>query len=149
MRLKSALAAVVFLALAVSTLLTLPTGTEAQSGSASPWYRSGSLAVLRAGLTPRLPNNVGLRARNAANTADRTLIVWDNSDDVAIGDGNNTRTLIQSIHVLFTNPVLFANLGTPANGTLLYCSDCTFANPCAGAGTGAFAKRLAGAWRCD
>ena len=44
---------------------------------------------------------------------------------------------------------LQANLGTPANGTVVYCSDCTFANPCAGAGTGAIAKRLAGAWRCD
>lgn len=43
----------------------------------------------------------------------------------------------------------FAALGTPANGTMVYCSDCTFANPCAGAGSGAFAKRLNGAWRCD
>ena len=43
----------------------------------------------------------------------------------------------------------FANLGTPADGSLSYCSDCTFANPCAAAGTGALAKRLNGAWRCD
>lgn len=42
-----------------------------------------------------------------------------------------------------------ANLGAQTNGTIMYCSDCTFANPCAGAGTGAFAKRLNGAWRCD
>src|SRR5262245_19720744 len=32
--------------------------------------------------------------------------------------------------------LVFANLGTPANGTFAYCSDCTIANPCAGAGTG-------------
>jgi hypothetical protein len=45
--------------------------------------------------------------------------------------------------------IVFASLGTPVNGTVAYCSDCTFANPCAGGGTGAIAKRLNGAWRCD
>jgi hypothetical protein len=45
--------------------------------------------------------------------------------------------------------VTFANLGTPSNGTVLYCSDCTIANPCAGAGTGAIAKRLNGVWVCN
>ena len=44
----------------------------------------------------------------------------------------------------------FANLGTLAiNGTITYCPDCTIANPCAGAGTGAFAKRLNGVWVCN
>lgn len=45
--------------------------------------------------------------------------------------------------------VLFAALGTPANGSICYCSDCTIANPCAGSGTGAFAKRLNGVWVCN
>jgi len=44
---------------------------------------------------------------------------------------------------------LFANLGSSANGILLYCSDCTIANPCAGNGTGALAKRLNGVWVCN
>lgn len=44
---------------------------------------------------------------------------------------------------------LFANLGTPGNGVFVYCPDCTVANPCAGAGTGALAKRLNGAWVCN
>lgn len=44
---------------------------------------------------------------------------------------------------------LFANLGTPANGTTCYCSDCTIANPCASGGTGALAKRLNGVWVCN
>jgi hypothetical protein len=43
----------------------------------------------------------------------------------------------------------FANLGTPINGTFYYCSDCTVANPCAGGGTGALAKRLNGVWVCN
>lgn len=42
-----------------------------------------------------------------------------------------------------------ASLGTPANGTFIYCSDCTIANPCAGGGTGALAKRLNGVWVCN
>jgi parallel beta-helix repeat protein len=45
--------------------------------------------------------------------------------------------------------VVFANLGGPANGNFVYCSDCTIANPCAGGGTGAFAKRLNGVWVCN
>lgn len=45
--------------------------------------------------------------------------------------------------------VTFAALGSPVDGTVIYCSDCTFANPCASGGTGAIAKRLGGAWRCD
>lgn len=47
------------------------------------------------------------------------------------------------------NSTLFANLGTPANGILVYCPDCTIANPCAGSGTGALAKRLNGVWVCN
>ena len=46
-------------------------------------------------------------------------------------------------------PVTFATLGTPADGQLVYCGDCAIANPCTGGGTGAFAKRLAGAWVCN
>ena len=45
--------------------------------------------------------------------------------------------------------VTFGNLGTPVDGTVIYCSSCSFANPCADGGTGAIAKRLNGAWRCD
>jgi hypothetical protein len=45
-------------------------------------------------------------------------------------------------------PVTFATLGTPSNGSIMYCSDCVTANPCAGSGTGAIAKRLNGAWVC-
>lgn len=45
--------------------------------------------------------------------------------------------------------VLQANLGSPSNGTIVYCSDCTIANPCAGGGTGALAKRLNGVWVCN
>lgn len=44
-----------------------------------------------------------------------------------------------------------ANLNTvfTANGQIIYCSDCTIANPCAAAGTGALAKRLNGVNVCN
>lgn len=43
----------------------------------------------------------------------------------------------------------FASLPAAANGTMIYCNDCTIANPCAGAGSGAIAKRLNGVWVCN
>ena len=43
----------------------------------------------------------------------------------------------------------FGDLGTPTNGTIVYCPDCMKATPCAGGGMGALAKRLNGAWDCD
>lgn len=44
------------------------------------------------------------------------------------------------------NGITFSNLGTPANGSTVYCPDGTIANPVAGSGTGCFAKRLNGVW---
>lgn len=43
----------------------------------------------------------------------------------------------------------FTNLGAEADGTIVYCSDCTIANPCAGSGTGALAKRINSTWICN
>ena len=57
----------------------------------------------------------------------------------------------------FTTPVLlslspsqtFAQLSAMQNGSMVYCSDCNIANPCTSGGTGAVAKRIAGAWVCN
>jgi hypothetical protein len=46
----------------------------------------------------------------------------------------------------------FANLDVPfaaPNGSIAYCNNCTIANPCAGGGTGAFAKKLNSVWVCN
>lgn len=69
---------------------------------------------------------------------------------VMINDGNYIKQL-RGLDNISLNATTFANLGIPApvDGFQRYCSDCTFANPCAGGGTGAIAKRLNGAWRCD
>lgn len=46
---------------------------------------------------------------------------------------------------------VFANIAAvlTTNGDMAYCSDCTIANPCAGAGNGALAKRLNGVNVCN
>jgi hypothetical protein len=46
----------------------------------------------------------------------------------------------------FVNGITFANLGTPADGSIVYCTDGTSANPVAGSGTGCIAKRLNSVW---
>lgn len=64
------------------------------------------------------------------------------------GDGTDLFCVNESGFVAHAG-VLFAALGTPSNGTMVYCSNCNKATPCTSGGTGAFAKRLNGAWDCD
>lgn len=46
--------------------------------------------------------------------------------------------------------VPFASLpASPQNAWIIYCTDCTIANPCASGGTGAFAKREENVWVCN
>ncbi|HXM43471.1 MAG TPA: glycosyl hydrolase family 28-related protein [Bryobacteraceae bacterium] len=42
----------------------------------------------------------------------------------------------------------YANLGSGANGTILYCSNCTQTAACAAGGSGAMAMYVNGAWSC-
>ena len=77
----------------------------------------------------------------AAPSGVNTLTLPAATGTVLVGGGTNTITL---------GTVAFAALGTPANGTLVYCSDCgRGTTPCAGGGSGSMAKREAGAWYCD
>jgi hypothetical protein len=49
---------------------------------------------------------------------------------------------------LLTNPTHFAGLGTPANGTVVYCDDCTSpSSPSSGSGSGGWTFRQAGVWK--
>jgi hypothetical protein len=50
---------------------------------------------------------------------------------------------------LHISPTVFASLGAPPNGTVVYCPDCTISDPCSGGGRGALAKRLNGIWVCN
>lgn len=68
-----------------------------------------------------------------------------NTHDTACGVGTICNT---SGHPMQFAPDTFAGLGSPPNGTFTHCVDCKITNPCTGSGTGAFAKRLNGAWVC-
>lgn len=64
-------------------------------------------------------------------------------------DGILIRTSTSSYGVVQLEGVAFASLPASPNGTIAWCTDCTKATPCAGAGTGAFAKRMSDTWDCD
>lgn len=63
--------------------------------------------------------------------------------------------------LIFGNGTVFSKLGKQNDGSLTYCPDCKVAAPsacstanpsacvCSSGGTGAFAKRLNGAWLCN
>jgi hypothetical protein len=55
-----------------------------------------------------------------------------------------TGTIIDEV---FPSP--FTSLGSEANGSRIYCQNCTVTNPCAPGGSGALAKRLNGIWVCN
>lgn len=61
----------------------------------------------------------------------------------------NDGTANSGLGILFDSPWTHGNLPAAQNGTILYCSDCTRASPCAAAGTGAIAQRLNGVWECN
>ena len=73
----------------------------------------------------------------------------------------NVMTVNTSGVVGIYNGNVFSNLGTPANGTYEYCSDCTVTTAatctanllsscvCAGSGSGAFARRINSTWYCQ
>lgn len=84
------------------------------------------------------------------NGASDTSLTRPNADEVACGNGSAGDKSCQfDTTILQIQATAFASLGSPINGTIKYCSDCTIANPCAGGGTGALAKRLNGAWVCN
>lgn len=84
----------------------------------------------------------------------------DNLNDIGAAGATRPRTVyvgtsvvtptVSAATVAFTG-FTFANIATnlTANGMIGYCSDCTIAATCAGAGTGALAKRLNGANVCN
>lgn len=119
--------------------------------------------------------HVNLTAINSG-TVSAFLLGWrDNATSIAGGGGTNCvgaftngsivfaqgGTCTQDNTNLFFDNTLkevrlgtqvFASIGTPSNATTVYCSNCTVTssvdNTCAGAGSGAWAFRINGAWKC-
>lgn len=74
---------------------------------------------------------------------------WEIANNLSSFSGNAGEVAMLPSQLFRPGSTTFANLGTPANGVFIYCSDCTIANPCAGGGTGALAKRLNSIWVCN
>lgn len=117
-------------------------------------------AVNAFGTTTETQVTVGVDSTSIRQVGNTISLNGDLDDD---GDGTITALVnndLRGIRIdnggidvvgdyLFLHSVLFATLGAEADGAMVYCSDCTKATPCAGAGTGAFAKRINSAWDCD
>lgn len=71
-------------------------------------------------------------------------------DDNGVIATAGATTGTNQVGAVFPGSVAFVSLsGAATNGQLVYCSNCTIANPCASGGTGAMAKRLNGVWVCN
>lgn len=93
-----------------------------------------------------------------AGTQAQQGLVQTNPAVIIPGTGINGAGTVTAPSLVLPS-VVFAGLGTPANGSEVYCSDCTVTTAascpttqascvCANTGTGAFARRAAGAWYC-
>jgi hypothetical protein len=76
----------------------------------------------------------------------KEMITMNEAGRVSV-DGDGQGTVFGSTITLSSKP--FTTLGNAANGTLVYCPDCTQTEVCAGRGTGAFAKRINNTWQCN
>lgn len=130
-------------------------GTTVNMGLIGSAMTAGTLNVGTVGFANNATNNIGgyfalgssipITASGAGifnngSVAQDVIGAYDNDVKVfSIPDGGGILLAART----------FGTLGTPANGTFYYCSDCTIANPCAGAGTGALAKRLNAVWVCN
>jgi hypothetical protein len=115
----------------------------AQSNGSWQFYAAQGLydVVLSGGGLPTsfTLSGVGLFDSNAITTINATTLTVTGVTTLAA-------TTLDS---LAFNGVLFSALGTPNNGTIKYCTNCTIAAPCASGGTGAIAKRLNNGWVCN
>lgn len=82
-----------------------------------------------------------------ASVCSKQAYVWDGANAIPLSAGTSDDPFAS------LGSLLFANLGAPRDGSMTYCSDCTFNSGsmgvCAGSGTGTFAFRIAAAWRCQ
>lgn len=97
----------------------------------------------------RLENNGAIAWRNPGNTADIIGILVGTGNDVRIAPGGQVIALLGPT---VPQNVTQANLSSGTNGSMYYCTNCQVMSPtdntCAAGGTGAFAVRVNGVYRC-
>lgn len=95
-------------------------------------------------------NPAGIQVSGATTSAG--LIAPLNVYDNQVGGTSNAYVFSATAKTVLREQNGFTVAGLPTNcadGSTVYCSDGTFANPVAGGGTGCIAKRLNGVWRGD
>jgi hypothetical protein len=125
------------------------TATVATIGAAQLRVQAGSVgtpalafaADTDSGIYSAVPGQVGFVA-NGTSVFSYSAGVVSVTGDVVASD-----TITAAIYTF--QATTFGALGSDSSGTLKYCADCTIANPCAGGGTGAIAKRLNSVWVCN
>ena len=106
-----------------------------------------ALVLLLAGVAGADAQSVG----TGNHEIQRFTLPGGNTTGWRIHDNGTTVNLTLPVGAVFFTGVTFANLGTVdlGPGTLIYCTDCNKATPCAGSSTGAWAKRRTNQWDCD
>lgn len=113
---------------------------------------TGQIGIIGIGNTDGAPGN-GIIANNIITGGDATATgIYTSGPGILVSD-NQILSLGTQLNVAAAGTTVrghtctFANLpANAANGSIIYCSDGTAANPVAAGGTGCFAKRLNGVW---
>ena len=116
--------------------------TAQSNGSWTFFAAQGLYDVVLSGASLPVPltlSGVGLFDSTAITTVTAVTLTVTGTTTLAT-------TIVDNLAI---NGVLFSALGTPNNGTIKYCTNCTVASPCASGGTGAIAKRLNSQWVCN
>lgn len=95
-------------------------------------------------------DSASISLRDGGSSGEFELSVSSASQSLTVANVIKATTTSVSFSIPTTlASVAFADLGTPGNGTVVYCADCNKATPCTGSGTGAFSKRINSTWDCD
>lgn len=136
---------------ATHSTLRLNAGNSGTTRSQLTFARNGStlLALFVDGSSTYYQADTFLKLGNLSGTT-KAILDFTNGT-FRVGDGTAaTQTLeLAGSGKMTLGSTTQGSLGTPANGTMVYCSDCTKATPCAGGGGGAVAFRINGAWDCN
>lgn len=117
--------------------------------SCTAGYSTGSIAASTPLTIATTFNNAGVNFEavsiDITDTASTAV-----SNGLRVTRGGTSQWSVRKDGAMLQVGIAFASLGTPVDGTQTYCPDCTYnSNPCTGGSTGAIAKRINGAWRCD